>query len=142
MLKYLDFINESIIDSFSKEISIDFAIEGEKHFNDRLVRKDNELDHQGKKEISKEEVLLDIKRSIPQIVSRNLFNNGLNWIPRQDTLNKEICIINSKTNLNILLIIRKSKDLGVYKYIFTIKTVMRKSGFIPYSKDTFVIKIS
>lgn len=142
MLKYLDFINESIIDSFSKEISIDFEIEGEKHFNDRLNREDNEEDSEGNKKISKDEVISDIKKCIPQIVKRNLFSNGLMWVPKQDILNKEICIINSKTNLNTLLIIRKNKQMGSHKYVFTIKTVMRKFGFVPYNRDTFVVKTS
>ena len=142
MLKYLQFINEAIIDSFSKEISFDFEIEGEGHFDSRLFRKDNELDSLGSKIISKEEVISDIKKCIPQIVNKNLFGSGLNWIPRQDLLNKEICITNTSTNLNTILLIRKIKNLGSFKYKFTIKTVMRKFGFLPYTKDTLLIKIS
>ncbi len=143
ILKYKSYLIESLIDSFSKDISIDFEIEGDSHFNDRLNRKDNEVNLDGKTEITKSEIISDIKKSIPQIVQRNLFGNGLNWIPREGVLNKEICISNTKTNLNILLMIAKIKEMGTFKYRFTIKTVMRKPGFIPYSNGgTFLIKVS
>lgn len=144
ILKYLSFINESIIDSFSKEVLIDFEIEGGDHFHDRLGRENNELDQLGNGRVSKSEVISDIKKAIPNIVNRNLFANGLRWVPRQDILNKEICITNTKTHLNTILMVSKSKNSGNYKYKFVIKTVMRKLNFVPYSgiDSTFLIKIS
>ncbi len=144
VLRYLSFINEKLIASFSKDVLIDFEIEGENHFVDRLARNDNELDSLGKSIISKEEVISDIKKAIPYIVSKNLFSNGLNWIPRQDILNKEICITNTNTNLNTVLMVRKNKENASYRYKFTIKTVMRKLNFIPYTSNnsTFSIKIN
>ena len=137
---YSDFIFESIISSFSKDISVDFEIEGGNHFKYRLDREDNQVNKFNEKSIEREEVISDIKLAIPQIVKRNLFSNGFSWVPKQDFLNREICITNTKTNLNILLIIRKVKSEGKYIYRFSIKTVMRKVDFIP-TGNTFLIKI-
>lgn len=137
---YSDFIFESIISSFSKDISVDFEIEGGNHFKYRLDREDNQVNKFNEKSIEREEVISDIKLAIPQIVKRNLFSNGFSWVPKQDFLNREICITNTKTNLNILLIIRKIKSEGKYIYRFSIKTVMRKVDFIP-TGNTFLIKI-
>lgn len=132
ILDYQEFILEGLVDRFTKSIDIDFDIEADEHFFNRLTRIDNELDEEGNTVIDEAEVKADIKKAIRQIVKKNLFNDGLFWDHKnRNELNKEIRIRNDSTKLNIIVMISKFKDKGEYKYKFTIKTVMRKDKFEP-----------
>lgn len=123
IFNFEEFISEGVLLDTSRKIEVKFRIEADDHFYDGISRFDNEPDE--------DEVLKDIYVAINQIATRNLFNIGLYWDKSTNKLNKDILIVNSKTKLNIILIISKDKN----KYLFKIKTVMRKSGFISSSKE-------
>ncbi len=131
IFNFEEFISEGVLLDTSRKIEVKFRIEADDHFYDGISRFDNEPDEDGNTIIDEDEVLKDIDVAINQIATRNLFNIGLYWDKSTNKLNKDILIVNSKTKLNIILIISKDKN----KYLFKIKTVMRKSGFISSSKE-------
>ena len=132
ILNYHEFMFEGLVANFKKLIEVEFDIEADEHFFDRLARTDNEPDKEGNIIIDEKEVISDIHEAIKKIVKKNLFNNGLFWDQKnRNELNKDILIINDTTNLNTVIMVSKLKDGGEFKYKFTIKTVMRKEGFRP-----------
>jgi hypothetical protein len=128
IFNFNEFLFEGKVAEFSKNIQIDFEIDADEHYFKRLSRPDNEPDKNGSTIIEEEEVINDIKAAIPQIVNRNLFNIGIYW--KGDRLIKDLCIINTNTYLNIIIIVNKIKKGTYGKYKFTIGTVMRNSKFI------------
>lgn len=129
--KYNDFISEGILIDTKKKNEIDFRIEADNHFYERLSRGDNEPDKNGNIIISEDEVINDINLSLGKILLKNFFNNGLYWVKGTNKLNKDILISNQKSKLNIIILISKEKN----KYVVTIKSVMRKTNFIISNKE-------
>lgn len=130
ILDYQEFLLEGFIKRITKSVNIEFDLNADDHYFDRLSRIDNEPDEEGNTIIDEEEVKADIIKAVNLIVKKNLFNVGLFWDQKnRDALNKEIWIRNNATKLNIIVMVSKFKDKGEYLYKFTIKTVMRKEDF-------------
>jgi hypothetical protein len=136
---YNSFIKEGVLADFTKNIEINFRIEADDHFFDRLSRFNNDPDESGSTIIDESEVIDDIKKSLRQIVNRNLFNFGIYWGYKSDKnrLSSDILIFNKKTNLNTVVFISKEKT----KYIITVKTVMRKKNYKINSEKTISIEV-
>jgi hypothetical protein len=144
-MKFILTYNEAVLFNATKQINIDYTVNADKHYYDRLSRTTQDFDINGNSItytdiIDPVDVENDIKTAMSDIIIKNLFNNGIFWV--KDKLNKELIITNEKTDLNTVLMVEKEKNGKYYKYNITIKTIMRKKGFIPSGKEnTFQFNI-
>jgi hypothetical protein len=127
--KFKEFLLEGQIATFKTNLEINTIIDGSEHYFDRLSRSDNEPDEYGNTIIEESEIIDTINRSLKDIILKNMFNT-YTW--KDGKLMQDICIIDSETNLNIIVSLSKYVNTDkIFSYKMDILTTIRKQNFKP-----------